>query len=103
MNQNALIKKLKEENTKLSAKSIKDHEKIIELHREIKTIWEQDIEGLKTVVETAVHTSVKKSYSEAAAYSTSTPTTSLPTLMRKAWSRTQQKQIKRRKMLWCLV
>ena len=59
MNQNALIKKLKEENTKLSAKSIKDHEKIIELHREIKTIREQEIEGLKTVVDTAVQASVK--------------------------------------------
>ena len=54
VNQNVFIKKLTEENAKLSAKLIKDHEEVIELHREIKTIREQEIEGLKTVVETAV-------------------------------------------------
>ena len=40
MNQNVLIKKLKEENEQLSAKVIKDREEVITLHREIKTIRE---------------------------------------------------------------
>ena len=42
MNQNVLIKKLKEENKRLSAKVIKDHEEVIALHHEIKN-REQEI------------------------------------------------------------
>ena len=59
---------------------IKDHEEVITLHREIKSIKEQEIEGLKTVVETAVDTSVKKSYSEAATSAASATTSSASTL-----------------------
>ena len=44
VNWNALIKKLKEDDSKLSAKLIKDHGEVIEPHREIKTIREQEIE-----------------------------------------------------------
>ena len=39
---------------------------MISLHKEIKNIRDQEIEGLKTVVETAVDVTMKKSYSEAA-------------------------------------
>lgn len=66
VNQNSTIQKLKEENERLSAKLIADHEEVISLHKEIKNIRDQEIEGLKTVVETAVDVTMKKSYSEAA-------------------------------------
>ena len=78
VNQNALIEKLKDENAKLSAKLIKDHEKVIELHREIKRIREQEIEGLKTVVETASH--FCKEVAQRSSSSICTSTTYLPTL-----------------------
>ena len=64
----------------LAGKVIKDHEEVITLHREIKSIKEQEIEALKTVVETAVDTSVKKSYSEAANFAASATAFSAPTL-----------------------
>ena len=81
MNRNdVLIKKLKDENERLSAKVIKDHEEVITLYREIKSIREQEIKGLKTVVETAVDTSVKKSYSEAANFAASATASSAQTL-----------------------
>ena len=84
VNQNVLIQKLREENERLSAKVIADHEVVIELHREIKNAREQEIEGLKSVIETAVDTSMKKSYSEVTATVTSTATPALDTrVMRK--------------------
>ena len=70
-----LIKKLKDENERLSAKVIKDHEEVITLHREIKSIREQEIKGLKTVVETAVDT-----YSKAAIFAASATASSAQTL-----------------------
>ena len=63
VNQNEMIRRLKKENEQLSAKLIADHEEVTSLHREIKSSREQEIEGLKSVVETAVNTSMKKSYS----------------------------------------
>ena len=64
VNQNALIKKLTEENERLSAKVINDHKEVIEIDRGIKNIREQKIYGLKTAVESAVDMSGKKSYSD---------------------------------------
>ena len=64
VNQNAAIKKLKEENERLSSKVIVYHEEVISLHREIKNIREKELEGLGSVVERAVDTSVKRLYSE---------------------------------------
>ena len=89
VNQNEMIRKLKKENEQLSAKVISDHEEVISLHREIKNIKEREIDGLKAVVETAVDTSLKKSYSAVASVHASASTSpSPPTLdlrvMRKA-------------------
>ena len=84
INQNNLIRKLKEENERLSAKLIEDHEEVITLHRELKLVREDQTASLGSVVKAAVDNSVKSYSHVLTSHAVSAPIAMDSRVMRKA-------------------